>query len=273
MGLSSNNKKGRANEIMFILVDSNEQATNPKVVKKIQKIFPNLEITSLAFGDMNIVLDDGNILAIERKRAGDFLGSIADGRLFRQVQKMSDGSKWCCIIIEGIFEFSENDMVVIDGEETNWKGASVRGAMMAVQWAGCPIIFTLENNFADTVLDIVQFVSKPDTHWQSLGRKKIISFPPITLKEEIISAFPGVGLKRAKSLFAFIELQDKNHESTLAEALGWISMFPMISPKSRPEGWGDKTVLNFITALGLEEGYVIDIGKYEEFKKKGKNKK
>jgi len=244
---------------MFIMVDTNEQATNPKVVDRLLKVFPNLQLTNLAFGDVNAILDDGNILAIERKRAEDFLGSIADGRVFRQVEQMSNGAKWCCIIIEGQFEFDDEDMAVVNGNETKWRGASVRGAMMAIQWAGCPIIFTSQSGFPYTVLDIIQFCSKPDIHRQSLGRKRIVTFPPIELKEEIIAAFPGIGLKRAKDLFEFVEGQSDTGTGTLAEAFAWITAFPLIASKSRPAGWGDKTVENFRTAMGLKSQEFLDL--------------
>lgn len=251
---------------MFILVDQNEQATNAPVVQRLKRTFPNLSVENLAFGDVNIILDDGTILAIERKRARDFLGSIGDGRLFRQVEQMSNGAKWCCVIVEGSFEFSENDMCIVDGEETNWRGASVRGAMMAIQWAGCPILFT--ENFPSAVVDVIQFCSKPDVHYQALGRKRIVSFPPVELKEEIIAAFPGIGLKKARSLFEFAGAKNDG-VSTLAEALCWATVLPMINPKGRPEGWGDKILLNFRAALGLKENEYLDI---KEEKKKEKKK-
>jgi len=257
---------------MFILVDSNEQATNPKVLSRMQRVFPNLQITQLPFGDVNIVLDDGNILAVERKMPGDFLGSIGDGRVFRQVEAMSNGAKWCVIIIEGTFEFTQNDMVRIGLETTNWKGSSVRGAMMAIQWSGCPIVFTYPDNYPYVIADMIEFCNKPDIHRQSLGRKRIVTFPPIELKEEIVSAFPGIGLKRAKALFEFAGSQHDGI-STLAEALCWVSSFPKIASKSRPEGWGDKTVTNFRGALGLRDDEYIDIKEEKKgTKKNGKSK-
>lgn len=244
---------------MFILCDVNEQATNPKVVSRLREVFPNLDSTqTLAFGDVNIILDDGSILAIERKRASDFLGSIADGRVFRQVERMANGAKWSCIILEGTIEFDKDDMTICDGEKTQWRGSSVRGAMLSIMWSGCPIIFSSQSYYPNMVADIYQFCCKPEIHHQSLGRKRIVTFPPIELKEEIVAAFPGIGLKRARSLFEFTESKN-NGASTLAEAFAWISAFPLIQSKSRPEGWGDKTVENFRVAMGLKANEFLDI--------------
>lgn len=277
---------------MFIMVDTNEQAhrnvNNPKrpvdeyskSVARLLKVFPNLQITPLDFGDINIILDDASILAIERKTADDFVGSIGGGHIFRQVEDMSNGSKWCCIIVEGTIEFNKDDMTVINGEVSNWTGSSVRGAMMAIQWAGCPILFTRTQDFPYTVADVISFCSKPDVHRQSLGRKRIVTFPPIMLKEEIMSAFPGVGLKRTKALFEFANDKNKNddHEATLSEALCWASSLHLIDKRHRPEGWGDKTVENFRAAMGLKTIEVLDIkeDKHLEvvpYKPKSKTKK
>lgn len=258
---------------MFVLCDTNEQTTNPKVVERLQKVFPNLQVTNLVFGDVNIILDDGNILAIERKRADDFLGSIADGRVFRQVEQMAHGSKWSCIIIEGSFSFNKDDMTVIEGRETNWRGASVRGAMMAIQWSGCPIIQSTQETYPYVIADIISFCSKPDIHQQSLGRHRIVTFPPIDLREEIIAAFPGIGVKRARALFEFAGSQH-NGISTLAEALCWVTSFPLINDKSRPDGWGNIIVKNFRIALGLKDNEFLDIKeqKIEEKKDAKKHK-
>lgn len=254
---------------MFILVDQNEQATNPIVVERLRKVFPKLQIADLASGDINVILDDSSILAIERKRAGDFLGSIGDGRVFRQVEQMATCAKWSCIIIEGEITFNRNDMTVIDGEETKWRGTSVRGAMYAIQWAGCPIVTTNKYSFPQIVADVIQFCSKPSVHQQALGRKRIVTFPPISLNEEIVAAFPGVGLKLARSLIEFACKQNDTNTGTLAEALSWASCLGLIDRKNRPEGWGDKKITNFRVALGLNTNQYLDI---KEDKQNGNKK-
>jgi len=259
---------------MIIIADINEKATNPKVIASLKKLFPSLKLQQLKFGDLNVILDNGDLLAIERKEAHDFLGSIGDGRVFRQVEAMSNGAKWCAIIIQGVISFDENDMTEINGKVTNWRGASVRGALLAIQWSGCPIIFTASfpYDYAEIVADIIKFCSKPDVHHQSLGRKRIVTFPPISLPEEIVAGFPGIGLKRARSLINFAkDMDDKSKEPSLAKALCWVTYLPRLDYKSRPEGWGDKTVTNFRLALGLSDNEHLIIE--EERSKNGTFKK
>lgn len=269
---------------MLVMVESNEGAdrekkkreeaeeqgqtrvdpSNLRVVARLKKYFPNLQQTALTCGDINVILDGGGILAIERKRAGDFLGSIASGRIFRQVENMANNATWSCVIIEGLISFDEDDMAVIpmfnkkdevEGyEKTMWRGVSVRGAMYAIQWSCCPI-FTIEpSSLPSLVADLAKFCSKPAEHQQMLGRKRIVTFPPVTLSEEIIASFPRVGLKRARALLEFTQKNNDVNTATLAEALSWGSILDLVDRKSRPEGWGDKTIEDFRNTLGLETG-------------------
>ncbi|MEO6564823.1 MAG: ERCC4 domain-containing protein [Casimicrobiaceae bacterium] len=272
---------------MFIIVDQNEgidrnrikggikekkTLANSRAMARLKGYFGEIEFAELACGDINIILDDGKLLAIERKRPNDFLGGIASGRIFRQVENMAKNAAWSCILLEGIFSFDKEDMAVVpvyspdDGkiirwEKTEWKGASVRGAMYAIQWSGCPIIMVDPVTLPKVVHDIALFCSKPAEHAQSLGRKRIVSFPPISLPEEIVSALPGVGLKRARALLEFAQRKNANQERvpSLGEALSWASMLNMIDKKSRPEGWGAKTILNVRVALGLEMGEYLTV--------------
>lgn len=272
---------------MFIMLDQNEgidrnriragvkgtgTLSNQRAVERFKNYFGEIQFAELACGDINVILDNGKLLAVERKRPNDFLGSIASGRLFRQVENMAQNAAWSCVIVEGLFMFDKNDMAmipvyskddtkIIKYEETNWRGASVRGAMYAIQWSGCPIITVEPTAVPRVVHNLASFCMKPAEHAQALGRKRIVTFPPITLPEEIVSALPGVGLKRARALLEFAQKQNDNKERvmSLAETLSWASMLRLIDAKSRPEGWGDKTITNVRTALGLVMGEYLVI--------------
>src|SRR5271157_2960067 len=190
---------------MIVLVDSNEEATNPAIVEIMRTHFTELQVVPLEFGDVNIILEDGSILSIERKNVDDFLGSIGDGRVFRQVERMSNGSKFYCIILVGNIHFDKDDMTVTNGRTTQWRGKSVRGAMMAIQWSGCPILQSANDEmYPFTIMEAVEFCRKPIEHTQGLGHHRIVTFPPVELSLEILSAFPGIGFKRAQALMEFV---------------------------------------------------------------------
>lgn len=260
---------------MLILVDSNEEATNPKTIAEMRKHFPKLQVTSLAFGDVNVVLDTGDILAIERKAATDFLGSIGDGRLFRQVESMANNAKFYCVIVVGGFYFSKSDMTVAvnpDGteEETNWKGVSVRGALHALQWSACPVLFTASiPQYPFTIMEAVGFVSKPTDHVQRLRHTRIVTFPPVDTSVEILASFPGIGIKRAQAL---MDYADGSEFKSLAGALAWGSVLPLIKKGGRPDGWGEAAVANFRTILGLKANQYLQIKEDSTHASKAKKK-
>ena len=242
---------------MIIFADSNEEATNPRVIEELRKHFTKLQITSLAFGDMNIILDNGDLIAIERKNAGDFLGSIGDGRVFKQVENMAQSAKFYCVILVGSLIFDKDDLTVAAGRETGWKGSAVRAALMAIQWSGCPILSCSSTEmFPFAVEEVIRFCSKPAEHLQSIGHRRIVTFPPLELSTEILAAFPGVGIKRAQALIDFVSTTPYN---SLGGALAWASVFPLIKEGGRPAGWGDKTVENFRGLLGLEPNQFLQI--------------
>lgn len=255
---------------MLVMVDSNELATNPTVVELLRKYYPKLEIMKLEFGDVNIVLENGALLSIERKNVSDFVGSIIDAHMFKQVERMAAGAKFYAIIVLGRMSFDENDMTVVDGRTTGWKGVSVRAAIYALQWSGCPIVWASHEGYPFAVQELINFCEKPEVH-STMSHKRIVTFPPVDQRVEILAAFPGIGMKKAMSLLKFSRekfneeaIENGNTEdeyATIAQALMWASALLLINPKNRPEGWGDKVIQTFRVALGLGKGEYIDIKK------------
>lgn len=250
---------------MIVIVDSNEQATNSTAVNNMRKVFPDLIVSHLQTGDVNVILDDGRKLAIERKKPYDFLASIADGRLFNQVERMSV-CDFSCVIITGGFVYDADDKVIINGqrkgETTNWYGGAVRAALIIVQMASCPVIFSSPRMFAHDMLEFIKVASKPTKHYQKVVKRRIVTFPPIAdneediIKIEILAQFNGVGAKKAKSLLEFVGVNGKF--GTLANAIEWgSSVIPHLDEK--PKFWGKETILNFRTILGLAEDERIKI--------------
>lgn len=245
---------------MIILADVNEQTTSPETISNLQKTFEKIIISNLSCGDLNIILENGDKLAIERKEIHDFLASIGDGRLFDQVERMANEAKYSAVIITGTLGYTQEDMVIANGEVTNWNGVSVRGALFSVMYSACPVFMINKEHYGELCKEIAEFVSKEDQHFQK-SHKRIVTFPPVEPEIDILCAFPDVGLKRANALIDFISGREGN--GTLAEALSWISAFPLIKYESRPQGWGNKIVDKFRKVLGLKENQYLVIQEEE----------
>ena len=247
----------------MILIDSNEQSTNPVLVDKLKNYFTGqCVITHLSAGDIHVPLSTG-LLIIERKAISDLLASIADSRLFSQVENIVNLAQFAVIIAHGSLMYGVDDEAVVDGKSTNWRGVSVRAALLAVQWAGCAVAHCSNAALPETVREVISLASKPE-HAQKSSKHRSITFPPIDQRADILAQFPGVGHKRAEAVLRFVaRLQnpESNELGRLCDAIDWATLFPFIAEDSRPPDWGEKMLLNFRLSLGLEPNEVLTVQK------------
>lgn len=238
----------------MLLVDSNEPATAPDIYAQLQEYFgkPNVIPVKLPTADLAITLGNGaGILRVERKDPGDLLASIGDGRLVKQVDAMVKSDAWASVVITGHLSYDEEDMLCINGKSTNWFGSRVRGALRAVQWAGCLIETCAPGYYARTVDELVKFASKP-THAQyhptnRTHRPLVDFFPDDSTRQERIEflmGLPGVGVKMATSLLEWCGTRNHSAIGTLAEAMSWITLFPdMDKDAGLPALWSPKKAI------------------------------
>lgn len=236
---------------MILILDKNEVDVNKEVLSNLKKHFTNVVIANLPHheyggisvtaGDINIPLDDGSILSIERKTPSDFLGSIPNRHIFNQVEVMAQHAKYSAIIVTGHFSYThKTDMVKADNILTEWNGKSVRAVINAIQFSGCPIVFCPADEYCNMIVEIYNLVNKNDKH-QGVIKNRIITFPPVDARVEFLAQLPGVGLVMAESILKFAGMMDENADSdgygTVAGALHWISILVQIDKDSRPQGW------------------------------------
>ena len=154
------------------------------------ELFKNSEIVfqveQLKYGDY--IID--NNLAIERKTADDFVISIIDGRLFRQIINLTKYFDYKCLIIEGNpfktqFNFNRNAL----------EGAFVEISIML----GVPVMFTksLQDTFERIVLINNNFQRKRCYLIKRCGRK------PKNFSRKILyilQGLPNIGKIKSKKL-------------------------------------------------------------------------
>lgn len=237
----------------LLLVDVNERTTAPAVFSQLQDYFgqANVIATKLPTADLAVQLQEGNgLLRVERKEPSDFVASITDGRLVQQVDHMVKSGAWSAVVITGRLDYDGEDMLCINGERTNWHGVSIRGALRAVQWAGCLVDYCAPGHYARTVAELIKFASKP-THAQyhptAKKRKPLIDFYPddtaIQERVEFLMGLPGVGSKMARTLLDWCGARDHLVVGRLSDALSWITVFPDMDKAGLPEGWSPKKAI------------------------------
>jgi len=263
---------------MMLLVDANEKATNSKVFKSLQAEFgkESVQISQLIAGDIAIPLETG-LLLIERKKPHDLLASISDNRLFDQAQRMVEQGRFALTLVTGSIVYNNDDRVVADGQLTNWRGSSVRGALRAIQWAGCAVEYCTAAEYPQKVREAARVASRTDHYKIDRERTKPppISFYPDDRERwaatEFLTGIPGVGRKRAEALIDWVSPRingEPQWNNRLCDAISWITVIPWLVKRKedRPDGWGDKTCKAFCDFLGLHDFEVLEVRRYSNGK-------
>lgn len=193
-----------------IIIDYREK--NSLIVSELISLGLKVEIKELKVADY-IVRD----VAIERKTVSDFITSMKNRRLVKQLEELQQYENRL-LIIEGIDE----QELYTDSED--WIGMhpnSIRGFLLSILLKyRVPIIFT--KNYEDTAKFISVLSKRAEPKEAPLNVKK----KALNKKEQlqfIIEGFPGIGPKTAKKLlekFKTIKKIINADEEELKEIIG-----------------------------------------------------
>jgi len=190
-----------------IVVDYREK--NSLVYIYLKKRGFEVEFKELKIGDYIV---KGTV--IERKTISDFISSMINHRLIKQIEELKQ-HKNKLIIIEG---FSEQHLYGKKDERVN--SNAIRGFLLSIVLKHqIPIIFSRDSEDTAKFIDVLS--SKKEKELNLNAKKKTLS-----KKEQlqfIIESFPGIGPKKAKSLlkkFGSIQNITLASEEDLKEILG-----------------------------------------------------
>lgn len=166
-----------------IIVDQRER--NAELVSGLERLGCEIEFRTAPVGDY-IVSDR---VCVERKTISDFEGSIINGRLFDQLERLGETYELPILVLEG------------DRETFRMKHNVINGTIVAVYIDyGIPVLFS--NGPANTA-EIIASVAKRE---QS-GKKREPSMKGAAraytnnqFQEYVVGNLPGVGPKLARSL-------------------------------------------------------------------------
>ena len=171
------------NEVL-IFVDIRED--NSGILEYFKQYECDIQKKMLLYGDF--VVSDR--VVIERKLVNDFIQSITDKRLFKQLKSMKDNF--------------EKPILIIEGEESLYgilQPNIIRGALSAITVdMSIPIIWT--RDVADTA-GVIYWIARRE---QLLEKREIVlrnKKVPKTLEEKqeyLVSSLPDVSVVRAKAL-------------------------------------------------------------------------
>lgn len=165
---------------MKIIVDKREKES--LVGHELISMGINVEFQRMPVADYLI----GNV-AIERKTASDFINSLVNKRLFRQLEELKQFEK-AVLIIEGDFD------------ETDMNPNSIKGMLLSIMLDyNTPIAFT--KDYQDTAKFLNLLVKRNGKKKNDIGlraKKKVYSIAE--QQQMIIEGLPSVGPSLAKAL-------------------------------------------------------------------------
>jgi ERCC4-type nuclease len=139
-----------------------------------------------------------NGIAIERKTVSDFISSMINKRLVRQLEELQQYENRL-LIIEGLDEqeLYTNNETGTESENRGIHPNAIRGFLLSILLQSkVPIIFS--KNYEDTAKFIYLIAKKQDIETGINAKKKARS--PQEQVQYIVEGFPGIGPKSAKKL-------------------------------------------------------------------------
>ena len=131
-------------------------------------------------------------IAIERKTVNDFISSILNKRLFKQLEEIKQYQKYF-LIIEGI----EEQELYNDNPE-GVSGNAIRGMILSIILNyQVPIIFTKDEKDTASFIDVL-LRKQTKKHFSLNPKKKSLNSKE--QKQFILEGFPGIGPATAKKL-------------------------------------------------------------------------
>ncbi|HKL24575.1 MAG TPA: ERCC4 domain-containing protein [Candidatus Nanoarchaeia archaeon] len=192
--LRKENKEKTKKEIKKIIIDHREKASLvPSYLRR--------QDFEIEFKQLNVADYLLRGIAIERKTIQDFINSMLNKRLSKQIKDLQQYKKRL-LIIEGIEEeelYYENEKEVDSKNNNGLNPNSIRGFLLSITLKyNIPIIYT--KNEEDTakyleVLNKKSFASK-DKSWQA----QKINLDKYEQLQFVIESFPGIGPKTSRKL-------------------------------------------------------------------------
>jgi ERCC4-type nuclease len=169
-----------------VIVDYREK--NSLVISELKSLGTDIEIKELKVADYLV-----RGVAIERKTVSDFVSSMINKRLIKQLNELGQ-YKNRLLIVEGI---DEQELYSDSKSRTGMHPNAIRGFLLSIMLKyKTPIIFT--KNYEDTAKFILLLSKKKEIEMslnvvkKSLNKQERLQF--------ILEGFPGIGPKTARKL-------------------------------------------------------------------------
>jgi ERCC4-type nuclease len=133
----------------MLVIDSREYG--PLKARALAAI-PESQVEFLHAGDYLLFDQDGHSIGIERKEIKDLLGSLAQGKLKRQLQSLAQYDRGI-LLIEGHWLVARDGTLTVHNKRSAWQPASIQAILLALQeQTGAKVLHTA--NYDETLLTL-----------------------------------------------------------------------------------------------------------------------
>jgi len=194
--------------------------------------------SQLDAGDLLVTVEDGALLAVERKTPDDLLNSIREDRIWPQLVGIKSLTPWAYLMITGELRRGDDGKVWADGRATGWAWAAIQGALLQAQEMGVFVVYAAgDNDYEAAVLRLAARSHRPEMLMPAAREPRILSE-----QERILCSLPGIGPEKVLPILEYA--------GTPAWALVWLSELDNKEPV-RGIGMGTKRAVK--KALGLQD--------------------
>jgi Fanconi anemia group M protein len=166
-----------------IIVDQRER--NLDLLDHLKEFGATVAMATLHIGDYII----SDRICVERKTVADFEGSIINGRLFEQAERMKSHYSCPILLLEG------------DREEFRMHKRAITGAMVSLYVTyGIPVITSESPAESASILVSMAVQEQDSTERMPSPKGGARAYTSAQFQEFIIGNLPGIGPKLAKSL-------------------------------------------------------------------------
>ncbi len=177
--------KAKIKRTSTIIADTREK--NSLLISELISLNLNVQFQTLKVGDYLI-----SNIAIERKTLSDFISSILDKRIFRQLEELKQFPKHM-LMIEGI-----NNESLSSSSNSNINPNAIRGFLLSILLNyNVPVLFT--KDYKDSAKFLFLLANKTKKSSLSIRPSKKL----LNQQEQIqyiIEGFPGIGPVKSKKL-------------------------------------------------------------------------
>jgi ERCC4-type nuclease len=145
------------------------------------------------------------LLGIQRKEApSDFLASLEDGRLARELPLLHLGADFPILLLEGTFNYDAGGRLSIDGRPTRYNRSGIKNLLRSVFYTH-GIVVERSENLSDTpnvVRELVDYLSHDHTSLLNRPKLQVVWGKPTSDQQHcyFYQGMPGVGVVLAQSL-------------------------------------------------------------------------